>query len=263
MRSQEYQVAERSEAPIMRRTLAAGFADVGQAFQSEATKGIFLQRGNNLGEHTNMIHAGADDYIAGSKTSKDWHAARERLVNGTEAEWRVAVEEFFIQRLELRYLNPIRILQQNGSFSGEGFSIVAIQCSLVEFLESIYQGKNYRWLRKGDRPGPYEYSLSGEMFVAFLRDRQPFSLIFNEVTATDFYEGVRCGLLHEARTKNGWRIWATASRPDVIADISSKILYRDGFQLGLLDFVARYRSLVPSNPELRRAFIRKYDSLAN
>jgi hypothetical protein len=210
-----------------------------------------------------VIHASADDYIAGSKTSKDWHAARARLINGTEAEWRVAVEEFFIQRLELRYLNPIRILQQNGSFSGEGFSIVAIQCSLVEFLESTYQGKNYRRLRKGDRLGPHEYSVSGEMFVAFLRGRQPFSPIFNEVTATDFYEGVRCGLLHEARTKNGWKIWATHSQPDLIADTAAKILYRDGFQLGLLSYIEQYRNLVPSNPELRSAFIRKFDSLAN
>src|SRR5205807_1596195 len=35
----------------------------------------------------------------------------------------------------------------------------------------------------------------------FLTSRQPFVRDFDEPTAGDFYEGVACGLLHEARTK--------------------------------------------------------------
>lgn len=34
-------------------------------------------------------------------------------------------------------------MQEKGTFTGEGFSITTIQCSLVEFLESTVQGSSY------------------------------------------------------------------------------------------------------------------------
>ena len=210
-----------------------------------------------------MIKTLHDDLIAGSKTAKDWDLARAKLINGQEVEWRTAIDDFFVQRLELRYLNPIKILQDAGTLRGEGFSIVAIQCSLIEFLESTYQGKNYRYSPKRNKSAPYEYSSSKDMFVAFLLHREPIKGTFSRAQAIDFYEGVRCGLLHEARTKNGWRIRARASTPTIVADVASKILYRDGFQRALLAHVERYKNLVPFHSELQKAFIRKFDSLSS
>jgi hypothetical protein len=89
-----------------------------------------------------------------------------------------------------------------------------MQWRIVEFLESTIQGKSYRFLRREAPPlGPYEYSSSSDIFVSFLVNRTPFSSDFKtEDTARDFYEGVRCGLLHEARTKNGWTVWAKDRR---------------------------------------------------
>jgi hypothetical protein len=50
------------------------------------------------------------------------------------------------------------------------------------------------------------------LIISFLMTRTPFKEDFKtENMARDFYEGVRCGLLHEARTKNGWTIWAKDS----------------------------------------------------
>jgi hypothetical protein len=147
-----------------------------------------------------------DTYIAGSLTTDDWKAFSASLVPGGErAIWQKAVEDYFHTRLALRYLNPIKVLQDNGTFQGEGFSIAAIQCSIVEFLESAVQDKSYRLVRKGASPlGPHEYSSSSDIFVSFLIKREPFKNDFNEDQARDFYEGVRCGPVHEARTKNGW-----------------------------------------------------------
>jgi hypothetical protein len=198
--------------------------------------------------------------IAGWKTSADWQALRTRLLAGVADSWREAFAEFYETRLRLRYLHPIKLLQDNGTFQGEGFSIAAIQCSLIEFLESTEQGTNYRYVRGGETLGPYEYKLSQDVFVAFLTQRAPFSSTFDAAAAQDFYIGVRCGLLHEARTKNGWRILAKS--PDgTIADAAERIVYRDNFQDALLAYVKSYGERLSQKPELQQAFIRKFDNL--
>ena len=99
------------------------------------------------------------------------------------------------------------------------------------------------------------------MFESFLVNRAPFNPEFGAATAHDFYEGVRCGLLHEARTKNGWVIWAKHGSRIIDATGAHKILYRDDFQKGLLDFVAWYKSALTSDSPIQEAFIRKFDSL--
>ena len=144
---------------------------------------------------------------------------------------------------------------------GEGFSIVAIQCSLIEFLESTIQGKSYRYVRKGDPPlGQHEYSNSGNIFESFLVNRTPFNGEFTPQLAHDFYVSVRCGVLHEARTKNGWTILAKSKTGQVV-DANLKIVYRDNFQSSLLDFVEWYKRELPSRRDLQEAFLRKFNSL--
>lgn len=204
-----------------------------------------------------------DTQIAGSLTPHDWNKFRASLrPGGDPAVWKKAFDDYFHTRLSLRYLGPIKVLQDNGTFQGEGFSIAAIQCSIVEFLESTVQGKSYRFRPRGAPPvGPDEYSSSSDIFVSFLLNRTPFNDDFkDENTARDFYEGVRCGLLHEARTKNGWTIWAKHSSCQTI-DANQKIVYRDNFQSGLLKFVEWYKGELQSDGKLQEAFIRKFSSL--
>jgi hypothetical protein len=199
--------------------------------------------------------------IAGWKTAADWQAMRSTLVVGSDSgAWQRALEDYFQERLRLRYLNPIRVLQEHGTFQGEGFSILAIQCSLIEFLASTVQGLTYRHLRKGETLGPYEYDASSALFVHFLCNRHPFATQFNEPLAWDFYVSIRCGLLHEARTKNGRRVWAIGPIGTIV-DGAKRIVYRDNFQVALDEFIAWYGTELLSKTELKEAFIRKFDSL--
>jgi len=99
------------------------------------------------------------------------------------------------------------------------------------------------------------------MFESFLVNREPFQAEFDATTAHDFYEGVRCGLLHEARTKNGWVIWAEHGSKIIDATGDPKILYRNDFQRALLDFIAAYKTKLASDLLTQAAFIRKFDSL--
>ena len=204
-----------------------------------------------------------DIHIAGDLTPDDWKRFKAGLIpGGDKVTWEKAFQDYFHTRLELRYLGPIKVLQDNGTFQGEGFSIAAIQCSIVEFLESTVQGKSYRFVRKGDPPlTADEYSSSSDIFVSFLLKRTPFDQDFtDEITARDFYVSIRCGLLHEARTKNGWAIWAKDSASRTI-DANNKIVYRDNFQAALLVFVDWYKGALPTDRALQEAFIRKFDSL--
>jgi hypothetical protein len=206
--------------------------------------------------------APGDILIAGRKTINDWHAFRTTLVPGGDAAtWQEAFDEYFHARLSSRYLKPITTLQKSGLQQGEGFSIVAIQCSLIEFLESTLQGKSYRYRRKGDPAlGQYEYSDSGNTFESFLVNRRPFNAEFTAPLAHDFYVSVRCGVLHEARTKNGWTVLAKNGGRQTI-DANKRIIYRDNFQAALISFVNWYKRELPSNAGLQEALIRKFDSL--
>jgi hypothetical protein len=203
------------------------------------------------------MNLGSDTLIAGSLTTLDWNARKNALANGT-ATWDDTFEEFFVQRLRLRYLEPIRVLQQTGALIGEGFSILAVQCSLIEFLESTVQGLNYRWVPRNQDLGPDEYCKSSSLFVSFLSKRAPFSTTFDATSALDFYANVRCGLLHEACTKGGWRVRA---RGPEVADIASRIVYRDNFQDALSRYIAWYGEELKVSQSLQRAFVRKFDRL--
>lgn len=205
-----------------------------------------------------------DTRIAGYKTVADWTAIRGKLDNGdadTDT-WNTAFREFFKERLETRYFQAIRKLQDIKKDKGEGFAIVALHCSLIEFLASTAEGKTYKYQRNG-RPslGQFEYSNSGDIFITFLENHEPFKAMFsNQGTARDFYTSVRCGLLHEARTKNGWRIKVKQSATQAI-DTDAKIVYRNKMQDAFDQFVAWYEKALSSDGTLQKAFIRKFDSL--
>lgn len=203
-----------------------------------------------------------DDLIAGNKTKRDWILLRERLVSGDTEAWEEAFSDYFNSRLEFRYFHPIQVLQNELHSTGEGFSICAIQCSLIEFLESTAQGKAYRYLRGNEQLGPFEYGSSKGIFVEFLTTRKPFADYFSEISATDFYISIRCGLLHEARTKNNWRIWATSGRKGPV-NVANKIVYRNEFQDALLQYVSAYGEELQGSKALKDAFIRKFDSLCD
>jgi hypothetical protein len=209
--------------------------------------------------------ATAPDLIAGWKNSSDWQRDSAALSNsGSPEAWRKIFEEYFLTRLELRYLAPIRVLQDCGTFQGEGFSIAAIQCSLIEFLESTIQGISYRYLHRGETLGPYEYSSSSAIFRAFLTTRRPFAAEFDEQLAESFYVGVRCALLHEACTRDGWRIHAEhPTRAGQIVSASEKVLFRNGFQRALLEFIEQYGAALTTSRDMQGAFVRKFNSLCS
>lgn len=189
-----------------------------------------------------------------------------QLVPGGDlAGWDAAFSDYFSARINLRYLEPINVIQNHDTELGEGFSIVAIHCTLVEFLESTMQGIKYRFVRKDNQLGPFEYRKSGPVFIDFLSRRQPFANEFDMTLAQDFYKYVRCGLLHEACTKNGWLIHANDQTGAIVdaKDPKRPILIRNNFHNALLAFIKWYKGALATDPNIQEAFLRKFDSLCD
>jgi hypothetical protein len=172
--------------------------------------------------------------------------------------WSFGPEKFFLGRLTERYLRPVEILRDVGQWSGEGFAILTILCGIVEFLESTVQGVNYCHAGEGP-PGVHEYSSSSKLFTSFLTERPPFAEKFDDELAAQFYAQIRCGLLHEARTKGGWRIHAKSPNRSLV-DRTERIVFRDDFLSALQDFVSSYSATLRTDPGQQDAFIRKFDS---
>jgi len=204
-------------------------------------------------------------YIAGRKTVADWNALKPSLVDMTNTVlWTSVYNDFYIARLKDRYLDPIKSIKQDGGYTGEGFSIMTIICSLIEFLETTYQGKNYRYRRTGEPVlGQFEYSASGQIFIDFLTNRSPFNLQFNAQTSEEFYKNIRCGLLHEARTNGNWTIWGNSGNKTLIKKTATEtIVYRDDFYDALLEFInTNYKNDFLLSTDRKEAFIRKFDKL--
>ena len=202
--------------------------------------------------------------IAGTHTVADWITLNANLEPGKGPDnWKQAYEDFFKQRLEKRYFKPIRLLIEQGGKEGEGFAIVALQCSLIEFLASSLEGSSYKNCpTKADRAksGRHEYYDCNDLFIRFLSSAIPFKDHFSVRQAGKFYKYVRCALLHEARTKGGWKIRAGGNSYTPI-DVKKKIVYRDNLQSAFEEFVRWYGENLPNCHKLQEAFIRKFDSL--
>lgn len=205
--------------------------------------------------------------IAGDRTIDDWIQLEKQLViGGDPAYWKIAATEFFYRRLDTRFLRPIHVLQHElkQAKQGEGFSIVALQCCLIEFIESTAQGRNYRFRKAGEPPLDLtkEYGKSGSIFASFLLEREPFKSCFSgdKIQADEFYSSIRCTVLHEASTRNPWRIWADGPTGKFL-DLNRKIVYRNNFQLALEQYIAWYVSELPTSRKFQSGLIEKFKHL--
>lgn len=217
------------------------------------------------------------------KENENWLNIRNNLNNNYEMSvyWKEAVD-LFEKRINQKYLKPIEILISTNNRKGEGFVIVTTQCALIESFAAFKKGLIYNYNKPSQNGIPYEYKDCGELFINFLNSEEIFKNIFfiednfgNKqpnvpFNANHFYSKVRCGLIHEARTKGNWYINATEndSKTDGIFIKQKKkgnIIYRTLLHFALVNYFNKYK-LELLDPklefnELRRFFARKLDHL--
>ena len=204
--------------------------------------------------------------IAGKQTDKDWFAVKTRLQSKpTKRLWDSAFCRFYQARIDTRYLDPIASIEACDTQRGEGFAIVALFCSLVEFLESCERGDNFRFVgntRAKLQPHEYSEHQASRYFKDFLKTRLPFSTLIPATLVDSFYQHVRCGLFHEARTKGGWVISTAASGCAVVVQKRGQItLFRKQLIPALEEYILNYRQRLLTSHTIQQAFIRKFDHL--
>lgn len=203
--------------------------------------------------------------IAGDKTVADWKDLRERIrINYNDTKLWDEAWSIFEGRLQTRYFKPIKDIKDNDTCNGEGFSIMAILCSLIEFLESTYTGEIYKYCQDHQLQ-KFEYNRSKQKFVSFLEQRPPINLIFNRTNglATEFYEMVRCGLLHEASTKGNWTIRVDNNTEFYELHSGEKVIDRNKFEDKIKEYLEYYKTELFSSLDLQNAFIRKMNNIAD
>lgn len=225
--------------------------------------------------------------LFGKQTKQNWLDLRYPIANDSAnfSDWG-KVTELLDERLETRYFKPIERIIKMRVTSGEGFAVMTLLCALIEFLHDCYDGRIFTLDNSKDRRFYYGQRDSKNRFTAFLRAHSPFSVEFIKVVpapttkisdyADDFYSNVRCGLLHEAATKNNWYIktYTKNSRPNNFVDLNDdkyKIIYRDMFLEAIKKYLDDYRNKIVANGKytengvdryLRDNLCRKLDGLS-
>lgn len=137
-------------------------------------------------------------YIAPGVTNNEYK--KLNLDDNDSPDWETAIE-IFKSRISSRYLEPVDLLIKDDENRSPierryGFSILAIDCLLIETLESYREGLT-------DTKGKSE-----RMFVNFLTQRRGFKEHFSEKDAKKFYEDIRCGILHQAEIMGDALLWS-------------------------------------------------------
>jgi hypothetical protein len=187
--------------------------------------------------------------IAGEFQAKDWPTLRTRLKAGEAEAWEEAIK-ILRQRLGGRYLEQARALLDRPY---SGFSVLTIDCAVVEALEQF---------RQGEPETPYKKS--GDYFKNFLT-RGRFNAFFSEATAKLFYDTVRCGILHKAESKEDTLVkkslasFVVQASPSGMGLIINARRFHEELEGALDDYVA---VLLADDTKLRRSFINKMNHVA-
>ncbi|MFC0512988.1 hypothetical protein ACFFGT_02215 [Mucilaginibacter angelicae] len=198
-------------------------------------------------------------------------------------EWESAIK-LFSDRFKVKYFDPIQQLIELDWLKGEGFTILTVQCSLIEAFATLRTGQIFTNNRVAAVKKKYLYFESKRIFTDFLESEAIFKEHFwaedpNEkdgkarvppFSASSFYSDVRCALMHEARTKGNWIINADPiskvdPRKAVFIEKEGDHLkiYRTILHFRLQDYLTQYclELKEPKNNRLRLYFARKMDHL--
>jgi hypothetical protein len=148
--------------------------------------------------------------IAPGVDASIWHALK--LDDPNSSDWAEAVS-ILEARLHDRYIQPVDFLiasEENKPLSERryGFTVLAIDCLLVETLGAFIEGLE-------DTEGE-----SKRIFRTFLRTRKQFAADFpTDDIANKFYKQFRCGILHQAESGGDSKVWSLGPLLRVDGDV--------------------------------------------
>lgn len=190
--------------------------------------------------------------IAPGIDSDEWIALKLTPDGG---DWDKAIK-IFEERINSRYIEPVDLLIENDNDRTPvnrryGFSIMAIDCLLVETLQSFREGKINT---KG---------VSKQVFVNFLTQSNEFRNHFDVKEAEQFYDDFRCGILHQAEIMGNTLLWSIGMLKGKNGDGVSYInrtLFHESLKNEIATYADELRNI--ENQKLREKFIVKMNYIA-
>ncbi|MBE6088430.1 MAG: hypothetical protein E7206_10385 [Clostridium beijerinckii] len=129
-----------------------------------------------------------DTYISARYTKDEFNALRLSMTSDERA-WEFAIE-IFEDRIRGRYLNIVDRIMSDGCLMVDGFSVMALNCLVIETLLQFKNGWDETPMRR-----------NSEEYKNFLLQELP-CVFTNRTLAQRFYTDIRCGILHSAQTKS-------------------------------------------------------------
>lgn len=169
-----------------------------------------------------------------------------------EQEWNKAIE-IYKDRMENRFLLIIQDmlgnLRDNIRVIDYSFSIMALNCLLVETLRQFYLGNDVT-IGNNERE-----------FKKFFRNSDIFRNKFTSKQASIFYKHVRCGILHQAQTQSYTQL--TVGQDEMVININDSCIRLD-VEKFTDSLIFEYESYLlkltdKSNVEYRENFIKKME----
>jgi hypothetical protein len=173
-----------------------------------------------------------------TKLSSSTTVARYRALEASNN--RIELARFVCERFDERYFNPIEM-----SRAKHGFASLAVACLVIETLESFYQGREDTKL------------LSRQMFSDFFKRDTGLKELG---TAGDwFFLDIRCGILHQAEARGGWRVL----RSGPLVDASARTINATRLLRELRNEVRTYAAMIRTDDAVWTLFKKKMKAVCD
>jgi hypothetical protein len=144
------------------------------------------------------------------------------------------IAEFIGNRLKSRYLKPFEYNDPRYKANYKnGFAIMACCCLLIETLQCFYEGYS-------ETPKNHD-----KLFKRFFKRAKDYGNPLGDFLDTSIYTDIRCGILHQGETKNGFLITRDNTYP--ICDMKAKRINATKFLAATNNFIDEYVSELKSN----------------
>jgi hypothetical protein len=178
-----------------------------------------------------------------------------KLDDPQSSDWKTAVD-ILSARLHERYIAPVDFLITSESDKAPserryGFTVLAIDCMLVETLGAFIEG-----LEDTERK-------SQKTFRNFLRTRKSFAAEFTtDNLAKQFYAQFRCGILHQTESGGESKVWSVGPllRLNGNAIIVNRNKFHDCLKAEFQSYLSELHD--PKNAPLRKNFRKKMDFIS-
>lgn len=170
-------------------------------------------------------HNPEDTEIASAFTLRQYKTARD-------AENRQEIAEAIQRRFTERYIEPALRPRVR-----HGFTMMAISCLMIEAFVSLQKG----WKTSDGK---------GELAVSTFFDESDHFREFRG-HGKAFYKNVRCGILHQAETSEGWKIVRTGPLFDLETHTINADLFLPKLKEVLDTFCEKLKTLNWNGPEWR------------